>query len=165
MRGRLIQQFKARLYRLDTATQETAGQFDDIFRSPVKTDTAGDGHGAVVRTERTAELVACQVASPRYENRSQTDAGNDPDSEVTLYFHAPDLEAAGLFDSTTGRPLMQVGTRLDALLDRMTEAVVLSYPDGMFCEESSPVGFGLNMARPERNLVKATFRRRKRAGR
>lgn len=165
MRGRLIQKFKAKLRRLDTVTQAAAGDFDDVFRTPVKADADGDGIGDVVRTERTANILPCQVASPRYENRSQTDSGNDPDSEVTLYLHARDLEAAGLFDTTTGRPLIQVGTRLESILDYRTEAVVVSYPGGLFCEESSPVGWGLGMARPKRNLVKATFRRRRRSGR
>lgn len=165
MRGRLIQRFLAELKRLDTATQASAGNFDDIFRTPKKSDASGDGHGSVIRTEHDSDIIPCQVASPRYENRKQTDMGNDPDSEITLYFHAKDLESEGLFDSTTGRPLIQVGTRLVALLDKKTQSTVLSYPDGLFCEESTPVGWGLNMARPKRNLVKAIFRRREKAGR
>jgi hypothetical protein len=165
MRGRLIQKFKARIRRLDTSTQETAGNFDDIFRTPKKSDSTGDGHGSVVRTERDAELLDCQIASPRYENMAQSEMGNDPDSEITLYFFAKDLEDSSLFDSTTGRPLIQVGTRLDAILDRLTGDTVLIFPDGLFCDESYPVGWGLNMARAQRNLVKARFVRRKRAGR
>lgn len=165
MRGRLIQKFAARIRRLDTVTQAGADNFDDVFRTPVKSDATGDGHGSVVRTERAADLLPCQVASPRYENRSQTEMGNDPDSEITLYFHASDLEAASLIHATTGRPLIQVGTRLDAILDKRTSEVVMTFPDGLFCTESSAVGWGLGMSRPKRNLVKATFKRRRRSGR
>jgi hypothetical protein len=31
----------------------------------------------------------------------------------------------------------------------------------LFCEESSLAGWGLNMARPQRNLVRAVFKSRK----
>jgi hypothetical protein len=165
MKGRLIQKFKARLGRLDTVTQAAAGDFDTVLREPVKRDATGDGHGALVRTERTADVVPCQVGNNRWENRAQTDLGNDPDGDVVLYFFAKDLEEASLFDAATGRPLIQVGTRLLALLDCRDETTVLDYGAGLFCEESSPVGWGLSMARPRRNLVRAVFRRRKRGSR
>jgi hypothetical protein len=161
MRGRLIQRFKARLYLLNTQAQEAAQEYDSVLREPIKIDTAGDGIGSLARRE-TVITVPCQVGNRRYENRQQTNLGNDPDADFVLYFFAKDLEAVGLFDPATGKALIQVATRLGALLHKRTEAVVLDFTgeNELFCEECEPSGWGLCMADPKRNLSRAVFSQR-----
>lgn len=161
MPGRLIQRLKCRLYQLDTDTQAGASGFDDVFREPVRTDPSGDGIGTVTRTERAAVTVPCQVGTRTWEQKRHGDLGDDPTSDVVLYFDAADLEAAGLYDVTTQRPLIQNSTRLDAILTYLAEDVMLNYGDDLYCEEATPSSWGLNMANPKIKLLRCVFRRRK----
>ena len=168
MRGKLIQRFRAAIYRLDTTTTRSSNHYDDVFREPIQVDGDGDGIGALQRDEHSAVYVPCQVGNRKWEKLEPTDLGSDTDSDFVLYFHMYDLEAASLVDATTGRPLIGIGDRLDSIRSYLDQTVVVlkfQTPPGMYCVEATPSGWGLHMAGPKVNLVRAVFRSRSPTGR
>jgi hypothetical protein len=174
MRGRLIFAFAAELCRLDTAATaadpDGAGPFasgyDPDFRESVvvEADGDGDGVGTPLRREHAPVRVPCQVETKIVEELRATGAGNAPRSRVDLVFHFRDLERLGLVDPETGDALVRPGDRLAAIYDR-TGALVQAVrtPPGLYVTEARPVGFGLGMARPHRNLLLVAFEDRPQA--
>ncbi len=173
MRGRLIFKFLAELHRLDTkalATEDPdgagplTGGYDPDFKEPVLVDTNEDGIGERIRNEHAPVRVPCQVEPDTFEALQEYASGNSPRSRVRLVFHFAELERLGLVDFATGDALVRVGDRLGALYDlggALVQAV--RTPPGLFVTEAKPMGFGLFMPRPRRNLLLATFEDRETA--
>jgi hypothetical protein len=85
-------------------------------------------------------------------------SGNAPKSRIDLVFHFKNLERLGLVDSATGDSLLRPGDRLGCLRDLCGDLVQeIRTPPGLYITESRPLGFGLNMAMPRRNLLLVTF--------
>ena len=175
MRGRLVFPFLAELSRLDTHAMATvdpdgAGPleagYDPDFKEPVLVDRDDDGIGERVRAEHPPVRVPCQVDTKVFEELRMFASGNAPRSRLDLVFHFKDLERLGLVDPGTGDALVRPGDRLGALYDKAGELVqAVRTPPGLYVTEARPSGFGLNMARPRRNLLIATFEDRQPAAR
>lgn len=161
MRGRLIQKFLAKIARLDTAAIETAGNYDADFRELLMADSVGDGVGQPARLEHEAITVPVQIAPNTWESLQATDVGNAPNTEIVLYFHFRDLELLSLLDPVSGDALIRVGDRLVEIQDR-TGVLIQSIrtPPGLYCIESAPVGWGISLLRPTRNLLKTRWQER-----
>ena len=155
MRGRLIQRFLAELARLDTSATRSAGGYDDDFREVTRTDSDGDGIGDFNRQEHAAIMVPCQVNNRTWEGFHRHDLGQDPKIDLVLIFHFDDLERMGLVQSS-GIAAIHVGDRLVSIRDIETEEVVQTVrnPPGLYVIEATPGGWGLNLARPTRNLLR-----------
>lgn len=162
MRGRLIQRFKAEVARLDTDATRTGGHYDDVFRETVFVDGTGDGIGTDQRQEHTPDILPVQIGEETWEALRAHELGNLPQTDLVLWFHYRDLELASLVDGTTGHCLIGVGARLVSIRDYLTEDVVLAVrtPPGLYVTEARPRGWGINMARPTRNLLRCTFAER-----
>jgi hypothetical protein len=161
VRGRLIFRFLAEVHRLDTlATATTPPGYDDDFKEPALLDV-GEGIGVRVRREHPPVLVACQVEPQSFDALQMFAAGNVPASRVQLLCHFRDLERAGLVDAATGDALVCVGDRLGAILDTAGALVQhVRTPPGLYVTEARPIGFGLFMPRPRRNLLQLVFEER-----
>ena len=167
MRGRLIFPFLAELFRLDTrATAETdpdgtgplAGGYDPDFKESVLVDTNDDGIGERVRLEHPPVRLPCQVEPDAFDALRMLAAGNAPRSRIELVFHFTDLEREGLVDAATGDALLRPGDRLSALHDTAGVLVqAVRTPPGLYATEARPIGFGLDLTRPQRNLLLVSF--------
>ena len=175
MRGRLIFRFQAELYRLDAAAMAatnpdgpgplTSG-YDPDFKEPVLVDLDGDGVGERTRQEHRPVRVPCQVEPEVLEALRVLPAGQSPRVKVELTLHFRDLEHLGLVDATSGAPRIQPGDRLGAIYDRSGQLVqAFRNPPGLFVTQTRASGFGLNRARPRRNLLIVTFEDRQQAAR
>lgn len=167
MRGRLIYPFLAELFRLDTratsledpdGTGPLQSGYDPDFKEPVLVDTDDDGIGERIRREHPAVRVPCQVEPEAFEALQAYPSGDSPRSVVRLVFHFGDLERMGLIDAASGAALIHVGDRLGALYDLCGALVqAIRTPPGLYVTEAKPLGFGLNMLRPRRNLLLVSF--------
>jgi len=173
MRGRLIFRFLAELHRLDTralAVEDPDGAgpltsgYDPDFKEPVLVDANDDGIGERVRKEHPPVRIPCQVEPEAFEALQEYASGNSPRSRLRLVFHFTDLERLGLVDSGSGDALVRVGDRLGGVFD-ITGALVQAVrtPPGLFVTEAKPIGFGLFMPHPRRNLLLVTFEDRETA--
>lgn len=175
MRGRLIFKFSAELHRLDAEQVARADPdgpgplqsgYDPDFHEPVRVDADQDGVGDPIRLEHRPVRVPCQVEPEVLDELRMLPAGNSPTRQRELVFHFRDLERLGLVDVDTGVPLVQPGDRLGALYDRRGELVQsFTNPPGLFVTKTKSTGYGLNRARPRRNLLLVTFADRQQAGR
>ena len=167
MRGRLIFSFLAELFRLDTHAMATVDPdgggpletgYDPDFKELVVVDQDDDGIGERRRAEHEPVRVPCQVDTKVFEELRMFASGNAPRSRIDLVFHFKDLERLGLVDAASGDALVRPGDRLAALYDK-AGALVQSVrtPPGLYVTEARPTGFGLNMARPRRNLLLVAF--------
>ena len=167
MRGRLIFSFLAELARLDTlglavvepgAPGPQVSGYDADFKEPVLVDTDDDGIGERRRHELPPVRLPCQVEPDVFDAVRMLAAGNAPRSRIELVFHFADLERAKLVDAITGDALVRPGDRLAALLDR-TGALVQAVrtPPGLYATEARPIGFGLGLGGPQRNLLLVSF--------
>ncbi|MCP4678735.1 MAG: hypothetical protein GY854_25140 [Deltaproteobacteria bacterium] len=175
MRGRLIFSFLAELHRLDTLTTATEdpdgtgpldGGYDPDFKESVLVDLDDDGIGERVRREHPPVRVPCQVEPETFDQLRMFASGNAPRSSIDLVFHFKNLERMALVDPATGDALIRPGDRLAAIYDK-TEALVQAVrtPPGLYVTEARPIGFGLNRARPRRNLLLVSFNDRQPAAR
>lgn len=168
MRGRLVFTFMASLVRLDRATMIAAspgpGGLDPDFHEPVLVDRDGDGVRERVRVELPPVRVPCQVEPETMDELRMFDAGNSPASTLRLVMHFRDLERLGLVNTRTGEPLIGPGDRLEGIYDRRGELVQrVRTPPGLFVNEARPIGWGLDLVRPRRNLLLVTFGDRQQA--
>lgn len=161
IRGRLIFAFQAELHRLDARTMaEAPPGYDVDFKEPALLDT-GDAIGTRVRPEHPPVRLPCQIEPDTFEMLEMHAAGNSPRTQLRLVFHFSDLERAGLVDPTTGTARVQVGDRLGAIFDSQGVLVQsIRTPPGLYVTEARPIGFGLFMPRPRRNLLLVTFAER-----
>lgn len=167
MRGRLIFPFLAELFRLDTQAMAgpvgvgpdpAAPGYDPDFKEPVAVDTDDDGVGERVRREHPPVRVPCQVDTKAFEELRVFASGNAPRSRIDLVFHFKDLERLGLVDAPTGDAHVRPGDRLGALYDTAGALVqAVRTPPGLYVAEARPIGFGLDRARPRRNLLLVAF--------
>jgi len=168
-RGRLIFAFRARIHRLDRALMivappDSGRGLDPDFHEPVLVDRDGDGVGERDRLELPPVLVPCQVEPKAMDEQRMFAAGSSPDSKLQLVMHFRDLERLELVDPDTGEVLVGPGDRLGALYDRAGELVQkVRTPPGLYVTEARPIGFGLNLSRPRRNLLLVTFEDRQQA--
>ncbi len=175
MRGRLIFSFLAELHRLDTLATATEdpdgagpldGGYDPDFKESVLVDTNDDGIGERIRREHPPVLVPCQIEPEVFDQLRMFASGNAPRSSIDLVFHFKDLERMALVDPATGDALIRLGDRLAAIYDKKETLVQeVRTPPGLYVTEARPIGFGLNMARPRRNLLLVSFNDRQPAAR
>ncbi len=175
MRGRLIFSFLAELYRLDTEATASVdpdgagpltGGYDDDFKEPGLVDLDDDGVSERIREEYPPVRIPCQVEPETFEALQMLQSGNAPRSEVALVFHFKDLERMGLVDVASGDAMIRPGDRLGAIYDKAGELIQsVRAPPGLYVDEARPIGFGLNLSRPRRNLLLVTFVGRQQAPR
>ncbi len=167
MRGRLIFPFLAELFRLDThamagpvgvGPDPAAPGYDPDFKEPITIDQNDDGVGERIRAEHPPVRVPCQVDTKVFEELRMLASGNAPRSRIDLVLHFKDLERLGLVDAGTGDALVRPGDRLGALYDKAGALVqAVRTPPGLYVTEARPIGFGLDRARPRRNLLMVAF--------
>jgi len=175
LRGRLIFVFLAELHRLDTKSialedpdseGPLTGGYDRDFKEPVLVDLDDDGVSERIRREYPPIKVPCQVEPNTFEALSMHASGNVPDSEISLVFHFNDLERLDLVNVDTGDALIRPGDRLGAIYDKQGKLIQrIRNPPGLYVKEARPIGFGLNMSNPRRNLLLVTFTDRRQAAR
>lgn len=163
-RGRLIFPFLVEIAQLDTAATaadpDGAGDltsgYDDTFRAPVKVlNDPGDQIGEDSRVESGPITVRAQIEPEEFESLSMMLAGDSPNSRFAIILHYKDLEAAGLVDETTGRPLIRKRDRLVRILT--TRGVLVENipnPPGLFVTQVQSRGFGPGGSR---NLLLVAF--------
>ncbi|MFH0902223.1 MAG: hypothetical protein V2A73_16445 [Pseudomonadota bacterium] len=166
-RGRLIFPFLAELARLDTsATAEVdpdgmgplMSGYDADFKESVLVDADGDGLAERVRREHPAVFLPCQVEPDAFDALRLLATGNSPRTRIELLFHFSDLEREGLVDKEAGDALIRPGDRLVALHDRAGALVqAIRTPPGLYATEARPIGFGLGLGNPQRNLLLVIF--------
>ena len=149
MRGRLIHPFLAEFARLDAAAM--AEDVDPDFREPPLAPGEPDAVGPRVRRELAPVRVPCQVEVESFEALRMMGAGNAPRTRVELVLHFRDLERLELVDPATGSARLGAGDRLIALYDRA--GTLVQTTPGLFVVEARPIGFGLGLARAQRNLL------------
>lgn len=167
MRGKLIFRFLAEIHRLDTismATSDPDGSgplisgYDPDFKESVLRDSNDDGLGERYRAEFPSVRIPCQVDTKAFEELQMLASGNAPRSRIDLVFHFKDLERMELIDATTGDALIRPGDRLSAIRDLCGDLVQeVRTPPGLYVTEARPIGFGLNMTKPSRNLLLVSF--------
>jgi len=159
----------ADLRRLDTtetnADPDGAGAltsgYDRDFREPIRVPD-GSQIGAPARKERVSILVPCQVVAGEFEALRQLASGDDPSIRFTLAMHFRDLESMSLVDPD-GTASLHVGTRLAAICSLAGDVVqTIPDPPGAYLVEARPVGWGLDMRAPKRNLLYCVFTSRER---
>lgn len=170
-RGDLIFKFLAEIAQLDTeATAEDpdgAGPlesgYDADFREPLTIiENLDQQVGPSTRAEKALVRIPCQIESDVFEALNQFLSGNAPDTNMGLVFHYKDLEKYGLVDATTGDSLIGVGDRLNAIYTRQGKLVqAVENPPGLYIAEARPIGFGLDLTHPTRNLLLCTLGERK----
>ena len=165
MRGRLIFQFLAEIHRLDTLTTASMNPsgYDPDFEEPIVIDDAQDGIGERVRNEHPPVQIPCQVEPKTFEELQMFASGNSPRANINLVFHFKDLERMGLV-AENGEAMIRPGDRLGAIYDK-AGVLVQEIRNPLYAVEARPMGFGLNIARPRRNLLFVTFDSRQQASR
>lgn len=156
--GRLIWPHIAVIRQLDTeataadpdgAGPLTAG-YDRFFRTPVVYDAPARTSS---RKEKAAIRLPVQVESEQYDNAQQTAQGTNMQHRMTLVAHFKDLRQAGLIDTETGMPTLQVGDRIESLKHKTTGKVtmIIDPRQGLYIYELRPISFGLSAL--SRNLL------------
>jgi hypothetical protein len=162
VRGALLFVFLAELHRADRRGRASNSpvQMDQDFREPVRVDRNGDGVGEPERRELPPVYVPCQVEPEKFEELRLYPSGNAPDSALDLVFHFRDLERMALVDEG-GNALIAVGDRLGGIYTKSMKAEwLVRNPPGLFVAEVRPIGFGLGLSRPRRNLLLVSFQER-----
>ncbi|MEO1339309.1 MAG: hypothetical protein AAFV29_26960 [Myxococcota bacterium] len=166
MRGRLIFPFIAEVFRLDAEAMAQSRGYDLDFKEPIGIDTNNDGIGELVRREHPPVRLPCQVEPKTFEEQRVLAAGHSPRARIELIFHFRDLERRALIDIDTGAPLIRPIDRLGALYDKSGNLVQhVRTPPGLYMTEVRPMGFGLNRAHSQRNLLFVVFEDRQQAAR
>ncbi len=163
MRGRLIFSFMAELYRQDTSIDPYSNDvidsgYDHDFKEFIPIDQNDDGIGERIRTEHPPIRISCQVEPKTFEELRMLASGNSPRSHVDLIFHFKELSKLDLIHPLTGDALIHPGDRLSSIYDKTGKLVQkIRTPPGLYVTESRPIGFGLNITRPQRNLLLVSF--------
>lgn len=129
-RGRLICPIKIGIARVDTATTESNSDFDDVFMTPIVKKTFGArGAREKGRREFAEVILPAQSEIIDFNKMQQGPAGNVADYRVSYVLFYPHLEAAGLVDATTGKPLIGVNDRITAKYRKRDEALIRVFDD------------------------------------
>lgn len=155
MRGRLLFPMTVELARLDTNATSLAGGYDADFKTVKTTYPAGVKTSA--RVELPIVTLKAQVEMGKWQGQQSLQAGNAPDTRLTLVFHFRELEAKGLVDPTTGDALIRVNDRLVNVYSRsgsILEQKVRTAAGSLYATEVQPAGIGLG---GRRNLLVVTF--------
>jgi len=156
-RGRLIFVFEAEIFRSDRAALRLSPGLDADFKEPALADGDDDGVPDKVRGEHTPIRVPCQIEPKTDDALRMFASGNAPHARAELIFHFADLERLSLVDAN-GEPLLGAGDRLATLYTRDGALVWrVPTPPGLFAIEVSPLGFGLPLRAPRRNLLRVVF--------
>jgi hypothetical protein len=158
MRGRLIFPIVVELHRLDRRGEVSATPgYDPDFKEPALIDV-GEGIGVRARREHPPVRVPCQVESEAFEALEMFASGAVSHSQIRLVCHFEHLERVGLVDADTGASLVAVGDRVEAFWDKTGTLIQrVRTPPGLYVTEARPIGFGLFMPRPRRNLLLVTL--------
>jgi hypothetical protein len=159
---------RVELAQLDTAATAadpdaggplTSGYDDDFGEVVVVPPVSGSARGDSARAETVVSLPA-QIEPATAEELQMLATGRSPYSLLRLVFHYHDLESAGLVEAATGRPLLRVNDRLQAIRDYKTDALIEEFPNppGLFATQVQSRSFGL--ASLKRNLLLVTFQSR-----
>lgn len=144
MRGRLIQQFVAVLYRLDPEATAAVpgGGYDPVFREPLRVPD-GTQLGAPSRRELDPIRLRCQIDRTNFDGASLLRDGYQPEHQLQIALHWPELEARGLID-TGGNPLIAPGDRIGAI-ETTAGAAEATFPDppGLWVRSCERAGHGL----------------------
>jgi hypothetical protein len=146
--NRLQHPLLADVERVDLGASRAAGAFDDAFRTH---------RPGTEPTYLAAVTVLAQVEMGVWEGRNQREAGDVPDSRVTLVFHYDDLRRRGLVDPETGEAVFKKGDRLVRLRERWTGRVAQTVrveAGGLYATKVEPGGIGLDGLR---NLLVVSF--------
>lgn len=165
-RGKLIFPFLAEIAQLDTlataADPDGAGPlesgYDSDFNEPIFVPDGTKQLGTYTRKEKDSIRIPCQVEPDTWDAMQQLAGGIALDAEMALIFHFQDLENMGLIDIMTGDVMIRIGDRLVAIYDldgKLIQSVTT--PPGLYVQEVKPIGFGLNMQKPSRNLLMVAF--------
>lgn len=121
-------------------------------------DVDNDGIGERIRIEHPPVRIPCQVEPKSFEELRMLGSGNSPRSLIDLIFHFRDLEQLDLVDAASGDALLRPGDRLGGIYDLCGDLIqTIRTPPGLYITESRPIGFGLNLMKPSRNLLMVTF--------
>lgn len=150
----LLAKVDAVIYRIDiTGTRSldppgaaTSG-YDDAFREPVVYDTtkgASIADRVVSRVELSPIRVPCQVETQLFDSLAEAYQGNLQQGEMAMVFSKIDLELMQLLDSTTNKPKIGVGDRVETFEKHNLPGVVaVALSDGgMFVREVFPASWG-----------------------
>jgi hypothetical protein len=157
-RGRLIYKVTAELARLDSATIESDGNYDDAFREATSIDTDGDGIGNPTRKELASIKLHCQFEDGAWEALEAHAMGVDPESDIGLVFHFRQLEKEGLVNSD-GSPNIAIGDRLVAIYNKRGSTKIHDVPSErpLYVTEARPMSYGMSLRNPQRNLLLVKF--------
>jgi hypothetical protein len=144
MRGRLIQPFVAVIYRLDPVATAAVvgGGYSRAFREPVRVPD-GTQLGTPSRREQLPIRLRCQIDRTNFDGASLLRAGYQPEHQLQLALHWPELEARGLIDAQ-GNPLLFPGDRV-AAIETIAGAVEATFPNppGLWVRSCERAGHGL----------------------
>jgi hypothetical protein len=151
--NRLQHPLVAEIERVDLDGTRDAGEFDDVFRTRKP--------GASQRYLDAVQVPA-QVELGQWGQRNQREAGDAPDTRVTLVMHYDDLWRLDLVDSETREALFRKGDRLIRILERRTlrpaQGIRIA-EGGLYATSVGPGGVGLD---GRRNLLIVAFDERPR---
>ena len=151
--NRLQNPLVAEIERVDLDGARAAGDYDDVFRT--RKPGAEPRYLAAVR-------VPAQVELGQWGQRNQREAGDAPDTRVTLVMHYDELRRLGLVDPETHEALFRKGDRLVRILERRTflpAQGVRVAEGGLYATSVGPAGAGLD---GKRNLLLVSFDERPR---
>lgn len=124
-RGRLICPIKIGVARIDTATIESNNDYDSVFKTPVVRKTFGArGEREQGRREHPEIILQAQSEIVDFNKMQQGPNGNVPDYRVSYVLWRPSLEALGLIDTATGKPLVGINDRITAKYRKRDEALL-----------------------------------------
>lgn len=143
----------------DAAGPLTSGYDDDFRETVLVPPVSGSERGASARQESVV-LLPVQVEPQAYEQIQMLVTGRSPTSLIQLVFHFRDLEAAGMVEAATGRPLLCINDRLAAIRDYRSGDLIERIPDppGLYAKQVQSRSFGLSSL--ARNLLLVTFEER-----
>jgi len=149
-RGRTLQQFLAKFYRLDLPSMGADDKLDPDYNEPTISATT-DRKGDLDREEMTAVMIPAQIEPDSFQRMMMRELGDTKSSVFAVTIHFADLEDRSLVDAATGLALIRPSDRLGAIyeLDGTTLVHTFPNPPGMFVTEATPT-FGIGR---KRNLL------------
>lgn len=148
-------------YRLDiqaTWAEDPPGDkdsgYDELFREPVISRTAGARH--VPRVETGPVYVKAQMETSTYEELQLALGGDNKATDQTYVLHRQDLAAAGLLDSNN-ECVFKPGDRIDHIEEPLG-TTVLTYSKPLYVYRVLPGSQGFGPTGYDLNLVYTTHR-------